>query len=69
MHGLHYNHTQEFTEKKFKEWSKKAHKLKNNYNDIRDTHLKLYDSESYKLNIKEAKKIREKMIKDIKTHD
>ncbi|MBQ9104217.1 MAG: polysaccharide pyruvyl transferase family protein [Clostridia bacterium] len=43
--------------------------LKNNYNDIRDTQLKLYDSESYKLNIKEAKKIREKMIKDIKTHD
>lgn len=33
MHGLHYNHTKEFTEKKFKEWSKKAHKLKDNYND------------------------------------
>lgn len=33
MHGLHYNHTKEFSEKKFKEWSKKAHKLKDNYND------------------------------------
>ncbi len=33
MHGLHYNHTKQFTEKKFKEWSKKAHKLKDNYND------------------------------------
>ena len=33
MHGLHYNHTKEFSEKKFKEWSKKAHKLKNIYTD------------------------------------
>ena len=33
MHGLHYNHTKEFSEKKFKEWSKKAHKLKDQYND------------------------------------
>ena len=33
MHGLHYNHTKEFSEKKFKEWSKKAHKLKNFYTD------------------------------------
>ena len=33
MHGLHYNHTKEFKETKFKEWSKKAHKLKDNYTD------------------------------------
>ena len=33
MHGLHYNHTKKFSEKKFKEWSKKAHKLKDQYND------------------------------------
>lgn len=33
MHGLHYNHTKEFSGKKFKEWSKKAHKLKNIYTD------------------------------------
>ena len=33
MHGLHYNHTKEFSEKKFKEWSKKAHKLKDAYTD------------------------------------
>jgi len=33
MHGLHYNHQNKFTEKKFKEWSKKARKLRNNYTD------------------------------------
>ena len=33
MHGLHYNHTKEFSEKKIKEWSKKAHKLKDSYTD------------------------------------
>lgn len=33
MHGLHYNHTKEFKEKQFKEWSKKARKLRDNYND------------------------------------
>ena len=33
MHGLHYNHTKEFTEKKFKEWSKKASELRANYRD------------------------------------
>ena len=43
MHGLHYNHTKEFSEKKFKEWSKKAHKLKDNYNDsqVEDFKVKL----------------------------
>ncbi len=33
MHGLHYNHQKKFTEKKFKEWSKKARKLRDNFND------------------------------------
>ena len=33
MHGLHYNHQKKFTEKKFKEWSKKARKLRDNYTD------------------------------------
>ena len=33
MHGLHYNHTKEFKEKQFKEWSKKARKLRDNYAD------------------------------------
>lgn len=33
MHGLHYNHQKKFTEKKFKEWSKKARKLRNNFSD------------------------------------
>ena len=33
MHGLHYNHTKKFKEKKFKEWSKKARELRNSYND------------------------------------
>ncbi len=33
MHGLHYNHTKEFKEKQFKEWSKKARELRDSYND------------------------------------
>jgi len=33
MHGLHYNHQKKFTEKKFKEWSKKARKLRDNFSD------------------------------------
>lgn len=33
MHGLHYNHQKKFTEKKFKEWSKKARELRDSYND------------------------------------
>ena len=33
MYGLHYNHSKQFTEKKFKEWSKKANKLKEKYTD------------------------------------
>ena len=33
MYGLHYNNSKQFTEKKFKEWSKKANKLKEKYTD------------------------------------
>lgn len=33
MHGLHYNHTKEFKEKQFKEWSEKARELRDRYND------------------------------------
>lgn len=43
MNGLHYNHSKDFKEKQFKEWSKKARELKNNYNDeqVEDFKLKL----------------------------
>ena len=33
MHGLHYKHTKEFKEKQFKEWSKKARKLRDKFSD------------------------------------
>ncbi len=33
MHGLHYNHTKEFKENQFKEWSQKARKLRDSYMD------------------------------------
>ncbi len=33
MHGLHYSHTKELKEAKFKEWSKKVRELRDNYND------------------------------------
>jgi len=33
MHGLHYNHQKKFTEKKFKEWSKKARELRDNFSN------------------------------------
>lgn len=33
MHGLHYNHTKDFKEKQFKEWSEKARKLRDSYTD------------------------------------
>lgn len=33
MHGLHYNHMDKFTEKKFKEWCKKSKKLRSTYTD------------------------------------
>lgn len=33
MYGRHYKHPKEFTEKKFKQWSKKAVKLRDSFND------------------------------------
>lgn len=33
MYGIHYNHSKEFREKKFKEWSKKARELRKKYTD------------------------------------
>lgn len=43
MHGLHYNHTKEFKEKQFKEWSEKARNLRDNYTDgqIEEFRIKL----------------------------
>ena len=43
MHGLHYNHTKEFKEKQFKEWSAKARELRYNYTDnqIEDFRIEL----------------------------
>lgn len=49
MHGLHYNHTKEFKEKHFKEWSKKARELRNNYNDEQ--------IEEFKITLKELSNI------------
>lgn len=46
MHGLHYNHQKKFTEKKFKEWSKKARKLRDNFTD---KHLEDFKIELNKL--------------------
>ena len=50
MHGLHYNHTKEFKEKQFKEWSAKARELRYNYTDnqIEDFRIELKKlSQSY----------------------
>ncbi|MCF0125452.1 MAG: hypothetical protein HUJ68_06825, partial [Clostridia bacterium] len=41
MYGLHYNHSKQFTEKKFKDWSKKANKLKEKYTDDQLEEFKL----------------------------
>lgn len=43
MHGLHYNHTKEFKEKQFKEWSEKARELRDTYTDdqIEDFRMEL----------------------------
>ena len=41
MHGLHYNHQKKFTEKKFKEWSKKARKLRDNFSDNQLEYFKI----------------------------
>ena len=43
---MHYNHQKKFTEKKFKEWSKKARKLRANFTDE-----KLEDLFDYVLNV------------------
>lgn len=49
MHGLHYNHTKEFKEKQFKEWSEKARNLRDNYNDSQ--------IEEFKVKLKELSSI------------
>ena len=43
MHGLHYNHQKKFTENKFKEWSKKARKLRKNFTDEQLEEFKTYE--------------------------
>lgn len=46
MHGLHYNHTKEFKEKQFKEWSEKARELRDTYTDKQ---IEEFKTELYKL--------------------
>lgn len=41
IYSLHYHHLDKFTEKKFKEWSKKAQKLKTKYTDSQIDEFKL----------------------------
>jgi len=41
MHGLHYNHTKEFKEKQFKEWSEKARELRDSYTDEQIENFKI----------------------------
>lgn len=41
MHGLYYNHQIKFSEKKFKQWSKKAIELRNNFNDSQIEEFKI----------------------------
>ena len=41
MHGLHYNHQKQFTEKKFKDWSKKAKKLTTKFTDEQAEEFKI----------------------------
>lgn len=41
MYGLHYNHSKQFTEKKFKDWSKKAKKLTSKFIDEQVEEFKL----------------------------
>lgn len=41
MHGLHYNHTKEFKEKQFKDWSEKARELRDSYNDEQIENFKI----------------------------
>lgn len=46
MHGLHYNHTKEFKEKQFKDWSERARRLRDTYTD---EHLEEFKIELKKL--------------------
>ena len=41
MYGRHYKHPKEFPEKKFKQWSKKAIKLRNSFNDSQTDEFKI----------------------------
>lgn len=41
MYGRHYQHPKEFSEKKFKQWSKNAIELRNSYNDIQIEEFKI----------------------------
>lgn len=41
MYGRHYKHPKEFTEKKFKQWSKKAIKLRDSFNDSQTDEFKI----------------------------
>ena len=41
MHGLHYNHTKEFKEKQFKEWSEKARELRDTYTNEQIENFKI----------------------------
>lgn len=49
MHGLHYNHSKNFKEKQFKEWSKKARELRNSYTDNQ--------IEEFKITLKELRNL------------
>ena len=41
IYGRHYKHPKEFTEKKFKQWSKKAIELRDSYNDSQIEEFKI----------------------------
>ena len=41
MYGRHYKHPKEFTEKKFKQWSKKAIELRDSFNDSQIEEFKI----------------------------
>lgn len=41
MYGRHYKHPKEFSEKKFKQWSKSSIELRNSYNDIQIEEFKI----------------------------
>ena len=41
MYGRYYKHPKEFTEKKFKQWSKKAIELRDSFNDSQIEEFKI----------------------------